>query len=286
VTIVLIGVAENVEELIVNHQSLRRALSLVKLERMNIVDLSKILDGRLQLTPLQLSDDVCSEIVTLSCGLPYYVQTLGKSATQNAIKHQRDRVEIEDVDAAIDNFLFESGQTFVNDYQRATDSQQAGNISHQVLMASALALADSGGFFKPTEVGETLNLIFPGNSYSYSRIQQYLAQFVLDRRGKILIRTGVKGDYRYRFSDALMQPFVVMRGIKDTIIDKTLRQRLFHLSRDQFRDGGCRLGVAEANAAKFGMINPTITDTGRWQAMPAVTLPEQLEEPLCGSDPT
>jgi hypothetical protein len=251
VTVLLIGVADNVEELIINHQSLRRVLSLVKLERMNIFDLNKILDSRLQSTPLKLSDDARSEIVTLSCGLPYYVQTLGKSAAQNSIRHQHALVEIEDVNAAIENFLLESGQSFADDYQRATDSRQTGNISYQVLLASALAHADTGGFFKPSEVSKTLNLIVPGNNYYHARVHQYLSQFISDRRARILIRGGIKGDYRYRFSDALMQPFIVMRAIKNGIIDEGLRHRLFHLGREQLLDGGQRLGVPEANSAPW-----------------------------------
>jgi GTPase SAR1 family protein len=261
VTIILIGVAENVRELIINHQSLRRVLTLVKLERMNIIDLGKILDNRLQLTPLKFSDEARSEIVTISCGLPYYVQILGKSASQNAVKQHRTLVEIEDMNAAIENFLLESGQSFADDYQRAADSRQVDNISHKVLLASALAHADTGGFFRPSEVVSILNLIVPGNDYHHARVHRYLSQFILDKRAKILIRAGAKGDYRYRFSDALMQPFIVMRAIKDITIDHRLRHRLFHFGQEQLRDGGYRLGVAEANAAQLGMIMPTITDT-------------------------
>jgi len=260
VTVLLIGIADNVEELIINHQSLRRVLSLVKLERMNIFDLSKILDSRLRSTPLKLSDDARSEIVTLSRGLPYYVQSLGKSAIQNSVRRQHTLVEIEDVNAAIENFLLESGQSFSDDYQRATDSRQASNISHGVLLASALAHADTGGFFKPSDVCEMLNLIVLGNNYHHARVHQYLSKFTLDRRARILIRGGAKGGYRYRFSDALMQPFIVMRAIKDTTIDDRLRHRLFHLGRGQLLDRGYRLGVAEANATQLGMVVPTITE--------------------------
>jgi len=57
VTVILIGVAENVDELLINHQSLRRVLSFVKLARMSTNDLNDILDSRLRLTPLTLSDE-------------------------------------------------------------------------------------------------------------------------------------------------------------------------------------------------------------------------------------
>jgi hypothetical protein len=227
VTVLLIGVAEDVEGLLINHQSLRRVLCLVKLERMNTIDLNDILDSRLRLTPLKLSDDAHSEIVALSCGLPYYVQILGGFATQNAIRDRRIQVQIKDVNAAIDNFLIESGQSFAADYRRATSSRQTNNIFHEVILASALAHSDASGIFRPFEVIKVLNLIDPGKVQRHSHVQQYLAQFVSDRRGKILTRRGIKGDYQYRFSDALMQPFIVMRAIKDD----SLRSLLSHSNR-------------------------------------------------------
>lgn len=260
VTIILIGVADNVEELILNHQSLRRVLLLIKLERMNILDLTKILDSRLQSIPLQLSDDARSEILALSCGLPYYIQTLGKSAAQNSIMRQHTLIEVEDVDAAIARFLLESGQSFSYDYQKATDSRAAGNIFHKVLLASALARADTSGFFEPSEVVKAFNFVMPNNIFHYSRISQYLSQFTTDKRGRIMSREGTKGNYRYRFSDALMQPFVLMRAIKGKMIDQGVRRSLFHLGKGQLLDQGCRLGISEADTVQIGIVSPTLMD--------------------------
>ena len=260
VTILLIGVAENVEELIINHQSLRRVLSLVKLERMNRIDLKEILGSRLRLTPLRISNEARLEIVTLSCGLPYYVQTLGGFATHNAIKRQILQVDTEDVNAAIGNFLVECGPSFADDYQRATEGRYASNIVREVILASALARSDASGIFSAADVAKTLHTIAPGTGYHDSRVQQYLAQFVLDRRGKILTRTGAKGDYRYRFADALMQPFIVMGAIKDAMIDENLRHLLFHSDREQDHDAGCRPEVAAADATPLGVTIPTVAE--------------------------
>jgi hypothetical protein len=263
VTVLLIGVAENVEELITNHQSLRRVLSLVKLERMNANDLNEILDSRLRSTPLRLSDDARSEIVTLSCGLPYYVQVLGKLAALNAIKNHRGSIQINDVNAAIEHFLVESGQSFLDDYQRATDSRLADNLFREVILASALAFSDASGVFTPSDVATAVDLIAPGKGEHHMRVQQYLSQFISERRGKMLTRTGTKGNYRYRFSDALMQPFIIMQAIKNNMIDERLRRLLLGSGQMRFRDGGYRLGVAEAFAAQLGMISPTVA---KWRS--------------------
>jgi len=260
VTVILIGVAENIDELIINPQSLRRVLTLVKLERMNTIDLSEILDSRLRLTPLRISDDARSEIVILSCGLPYYVQTLGRFATQNAIRNQRMRVTTEDVSVAIGDFFDECGKSFSDDYQKATESRRENNIFQEVILACALTPSDASGVFKPSEVIKTLNLIDSGKFHHHPRVRQYIAQFILERRGKLLIRSGIKADYRYRFSDPLMQSFIVMRAIKDTMIDQSLRHLLLHSDKEGCRDAESRLDVAEPYAAQLGMIIPTDAD--------------------------
>ena len=57
-----------------------------------------------------------------------------------------------------------------------------------------------------------------------------------------------------------MQPFIIMRAIKDNMIDERLRRVLFGSGEMLFRDAGYRLGVAEAYAAQLGMISPTVTE--------------------------
>jgi hypothetical protein len=39
-----------------------------------------------------------------------------------------------------------------------------------------------------------------------------------DERGPILIRRGTERQYRYRFSDPMMQPYILMRGMREGII--------------------------------------------------------------------
>ena len=260
VTVLLIGVAENVEELIINHQSLRRVLSLVKLERMNASDLNEILDSRLRLTPLRLCNEARSELVALSCGLPYYAQALGKLAALNAINDHRDSIDVNDVDAAIENFLVESGQSFSADYEQAIESQQPDNIFCEVILACALAVSDAGGVVEPAAVAKTLSLVMPNKSQPLARIRHCMSLFSSDRRGKILTRIGRKGDYRYRFSDALMRPFIIIRSIKDHSIDENSRGILFHSHEKRIRDAGYRLGIAEAYVAQLGMIAPTFAE--------------------------
>jgi hypothetical protein len=115
---------------------------------------------------------------------------------------------------------------FAGDYDQAILTQQPGNVFSQVILASALAPADADGVFEACDVAKTLNLFAVNTTYNMSRVQQYLAKFTSDRRGRILIRVGAKGESRFRFSDALMQPFVIIKAINDKKLDWAfLRER-------------------------------------------------------------
>ena len=103
-------------------------------------------------------------------------------------------------------------------------------------------------------------MIAPGKGYPQTRVQQCLAQLASNRHGEILIRNGMKPDYGYRFSDALMQPFIVMRAIKDGMIDDSLRHLLFHRRDEHDGDDGHQLGIATPAAEQRAMIIPGVAE--------------------------
>jgi hypothetical protein len=296
VTVVLIGVADDVEELVANHQSLRRVLSLIKLERMSFAELNEILDRRLQLTPLSLANDARSAIVGISCGLPYYVQTLGKFSAQNAIRGQRLQILLDDVNVAIEEFIIDNGQSFAEAYQRITESRKKGNMFQEVILAGALAQSDISGFFKSSEVARVLDLMVIDQPRNEFQIQRYLSQFASERRGRALIRRGIGAASRYRFSDATMQPFIIMRAINARRFEGGCRDFLFHWYKEKVHDASHRLNAADGSAgsgengpektwtdpvqpAIEANITPTaIGNAGEEGSVPAPSGPRSVEE--------
>jgi hypothetical protein len=51
--------------------------------------------------------------------------------------------------------------------------------------------------------------------------QQHLKKFITEERGQVLTRKGHDRAYQFRFSDPMMQPFVIMKGIEQKLVDKT-----------------------------------------------------------------
>ena len=252
VTILLIGVAEDVGELITDHQSLRRALLPVKLERMNTTELEEILDERVRLIPLTISFDARSKIISLACGLPYYIQILGKYAAQSAIRNRRVRILIQDVDAAVEKFVVESEPSFLDGYRRATESRQADNLFREVILACAITPTDSDGFFRSSDVIQTLNLMSSEKHRESIHIQQHLSQFISEKRGNILIRRGADTSHKYRFADATMQSFIIMKAIIDGIVPDHLGEVFRHFSTKESRDLGDSLDTEKVCAGPEG----------------------------------
>lgn len=84
-TIVLVGVASNVTDLIAEHQSISRSLVQIKMPRMDSDELKQIVTSRLRSTPLIITDDALWRISYLASGLPFYAHALGLQPHHSAV---------------------------------------------------------------------------------------------------------------------------------------------------------------------------------------------------------
>jgi hypothetical protein len=91
-------------------------------------------------------------------------------------------------------------------------------------MACALAPAGEFGYFTPAAVREPLSAI-RGKTYTIPAFAKHLTSFSTPERGCILQKEGVKRKFRYRFSNPLMQPFAVMKGVASKIISEEVLKR-------------------------------------------------------------
>ena len=191
VTIIIVGVADNVTDLIERHQSIERCTEQIQMPRMPVGERREVLEKRLGRLGMSISGDAKWKIVNLSKGLPAYVHALGKFATFTALGNRRLNIIEGDVDSAIGEVLQASQQTIKNSYEFATRSNQARAQFRHVLTACALAKVDDFGWFTPTAVKDPLSNILR-RSVEIANFQDTLLDFV-ERRGTILQRTGKCG---------------------------------------------------------------------------------------------
>jgi Cdc6-like AAA superfamily ATPase len=220
VTIVVVGVADNVTQLIENHESIQRCTEQIPMPRMASDELFEVLDKRLKQLDFTIAADAKWKIINLAKGLPAYVHGLGKHACLAAIAPGRaPRLHVEEahVDEAIDGLIASSDRTFTDVYEAATRSAQPDNLLRHVLTACALAKVESG-YFRPAAIKEPLSGIL-GRQVEIANFQNHLKAFIDPKRKAILQRDGEPRAYRFRFRQPAMQPFVLMKGMDIISID-------------------------------------------------------------------
>lgn len=228
-TVILVGVAENISELVADHASIDRALVQIPLNRMSDSELKEIIQKRASRTAMTFSGDAIWTIIVLSRGLPYFTQTLSKHAAIHAIRQQRIEVTNDDVEASMDKFIEDAEKSFKEAYRDAIRSNQDNNFEHS-LLACALANTDEEGFFTANDVVEPYSAIMREKK-RIAHFEKHLRRFSSDEGGNILIKRGGDRKQIFRFRDPMMQPYVIIRGIQRKIIPDAAKATL--LQREQ-----------------------------------------------------
>jgi Cdc6-like AAA superfamily ATPase len=224
-TIIIVGVGDNVGDLIADHTSIDRALVQIPLKRMSEYELKEIIQKRASRTVMSFTGDAIWTIVVLSRGLPYFTQTLSKHAALHAITDRRIEVSNDDVELSMQSFIDDSEQIFKIRYRDATRSNQ-DNFFQQSLLACALAKTDDEGYFTANDVVEPYSKIIK-EKRRIAHFEKHLRRFSSDEGGNILIKRGGERQQTFRFSDPMMQPYVIIRGIQSKMIDENAKTILF-----------------------------------------------------------
>ena len=207
-TLVLVGVADSVDELIAEHQSVQRALVQVPMQRMSLAELLQILETGEQGSGITIHEDCKVWITRLSQGLPHYTHLLGLHSSFSAINNGSTEIGATDVLAAT-TAVVKKTHSIASAYNKAIASPQTGNIYAKVLSACALAKTDELGYFTAAAVSEPLSKIME-REYPISNFSRHLSEFCQPKRGPILKSVGAKWYRRYRFIDAMLQPYVII----------------------------------------------------------------------------
>ncbi len=218
-TVILVGVADRVNELIGEHPSVNRVLEQIFMPRMTSSESRQILDKIVPRLGMKMHDDASRKIVELSRGLPSYVHALGLYATQSACDRRSSTITDSDVDAAIKRVLEKSQESVQDAYAKATHSNRGDSLYRQVLLACALAESNERGMFTPLAVCKPLSAML-GRNVEIAAFQQHLKKFITPERANVLTRRGKERAYQFRFSEPIMQPFVVMKGVEQGLVGK------------------------------------------------------------------
>lgn len=214
-TIIIVGVAEDVSSLIEGHESITRSLIQVKMPRMSTEEQKQLILVRYGRCGIKTNEDAVWKVIFLSRGLPYYAHLLAMNAARYSVEQRKLSVDHADVDKALERSISELDQSIKEKYVMATRSQKGDTLYASVLLACAFASTDELGRFQQTAVSAPLNRLKPGKNYQPSTFALHMNAFCEAERGEILQRFGTPRNYRYRFSDPMMQPFVILKGLNE-----------------------------------------------------------------------
>lgn len=207
-TLILVGVADAVDELIAEHHSIQRALVQVPMPRMSKSELMEILKNGWSTAALTADEGVSDWVALLSQGLPHYTHSLGLYSAFKAIEADRTNVTIQDVLEATRTTV-EKSHTVHSDYNKAIRSPQKKSLFAKVLRACALADRDELGYFTAAAVSIPMTAIM-GKKYYIPNFARHLANLCDPKRGAILKKIGEPRYSRFRFTDPMMQAFIII----------------------------------------------------------------------------
>jgi Cdc6-like AAA superfamily ATPase len=223
-TVVLVGIADTIEELLGHHRSIERAVVQVRMPRMSGVEIRELIQKGMTAIGLSISPDALALMVRLSSGLPHYAHLLGLHAATAATEGDKSVVDAQDVQTAIDRALTRAHEVVSTSYHRATFSPRE-TIFEQVLVACALAAADELGYFAAIDVREPLSSIM-GRPYQIPAFARHLDELASPNRGGVLQKSGAPRRYRFRFAEPLLQPYAIMKAIAHRLIEPNALMRL------------------------------------------------------------
>jgi Cdc6-like AAA superfamily ATPase len=226
-TIMLIGVADSVDALIGEHQSVERALVQVRLPRMSRAEIEQIIGRGLAKLGMGIDAPALAELSTLSQGLPYVTHLLALHTARAALQRHSLKIDLADVQTGVLHSLGQWQQSIITTYHSATHSHQPDNIFKEVLAACAVAIQDETGYFTAASVRLPLRAI-TGRNYDIPNFARHLNEFTKPERGAILQRTGETRRIRYRFDSPLIKPYIIMRSVADGRLTRDMMEQIAH----------------------------------------------------------
>lgn len=216
-TVIIIGVADDVDQLLGEHESIGRNLVQVPMQRMSVDEREQIVKRGLANCGMTIETSAMNWITSLSQGLPYYVHQLTQEAALVAVRARRLNVLFDDISTAISEAVAQADRKHSSAYELATYSRKAGAIYPQVLLAAALADTNELGYFAPADVRAPLKRL-TGMDYDTKSFNSHIRALCTKERGRVFQERGGRFLHRYKFIDSLFAPYVIMRSVTDGLL--------------------------------------------------------------------
>ena len=229
-TLLIIGVAQSVSDLIQEHQSIDRALIQVQMPRMARDEIMQIIKKSILTTKFTMDESAVQNIVRMSYGLPHFTHLLSLESGMAALERKSIEITPDDFSSAVHRIV-DSKQTISEAYRNAVSSSHKTSKHKLTLLTCAITTpVDEHGFFQANSVAQTMASLLQKDC-SVSDIQKHLTEFASPNRGNVLQRIGTIRRYKYRFSNPMLQPYTIIHSLHEGLITEsklwTLEQTIY-----------------------------------------------------------
>ncbi len=209
-TIILVGIADNIESLIGTHQSLERCLKQVKMPRMKKEESEEIIIKGMNKLGIKIDVAVKNKIIEFSSGFPHYVHLLCKYGAKELIANDKSNFSPAYLNIAIREGIENTSEQLRISYRKAVLSSNSTTKWRDLIYACASARTDEFNAFTITEVVKEYNSI-TGKDVKNSSLNYNLNQLTCENRGEILTKLGKGMGTRYVFKNPMMRAFVKLK---------------------------------------------------------------------------
>ena len=210
VTMVVVGVADNVHELIGEHPSIERNLLQVELPLMSDAEIKSIVETGLQRLGIRAQPGTLDQIPVLAGGYPHYAHLLGLCAAKACFENEQRELSQELFDLACNLAVQDAVEKYRDAYARATATTQLSRYP-MILSACGYARTDERGVFRATDVVDAITEVF-NERLPIQAIVPALGQFLNRDRAQVLRAVQVSGRQCYRFTDPMMRPYCRLKA--------------------------------------------------------------------------
>jgi Cdc6-like AAA superfamily ATPase len=210
VTILVVGIADSVNDLIGEHPSLERCIKQVRMPRMSDEELTSIITKGLDLLSMKSRPEVIHKIVRLSLGFPHFTHLLAKYSAKAALEDGKVNISEEHFAKAIDDCILNVNQTVRDSYQKATITSKGESKFENVIGACSLAKTDEYETFATNDLVEPFYQL-TGDRVSRESLTYYLSRLCNEERDRFLEKVGASSNIRYRFKYPLMKSYARLK---------------------------------------------------------------------------
>jgi Cdc6-like AAA superfamily ATPase len=210
VTVMLVGIARNVTQLLGEHLSIERCLRQIHLPRMAEHELAMIIDRGLAVLEMGMQDNVKKRIVVLSQGFPHFSHLLGKQSCRACIEDDLEKVTDAHFYRALTAAVDRVDESIRSQFQQATFSSKSNSNFRAVITACAMARRDDHGTFSVSDVVNAYSWV-SGRAFPKESLGYVMARLCRQERGEVLLKIKVDQSVRYLFRNPLLLAYVQIK---------------------------------------------------------------------------